>query len=107
LVTACAVSLGLLISSITRTVAESVELAMYVFFIVVLSTGIFMPINSANKYFPYFMKIIPFYYAVEASRKVNMAGVGFSYIANDIYILLAALALFLVLAVGLLRRQLK
>lgn len=107
LVGATAVTLGLLISSLTYTVVESVELAMYCFFISVIMTGILSPIETAQKYFVYFIKIIPFYYAVDASRRVNMVGASWSNIAINIYILIGAFLFFLILSIVLLRRKAK
>ncbi|OGD56791.1 hypothetical protein A2V71_01580 [Candidatus Berkelbacteria bacterium RBG_13_40_8] len=104
IVVAVAVTLGLLISSITYTVVESVEMAMYIFFISVLSTSLIGPFESAYKYFPYFAKAMPFYYAVDASRRVNMLDAGWSQIATNIYILLGFLAVFIVLSLIFLRR---
>jgi ABC-2 type transport system permease protein len=100
-----AITLGLLISSITYTVFESVELAMYAFFISVLTTGIISPAETAYKYFPFIMKINPFYYAVDASRRVNMLDASWSQIANDIYIIVAFLVGFFILSVLLLKRE--
>jgi len=107
LVGATAVTLGLLVSSITYSVVESAELAMYLFFISVITTGIMSPIETANKYFAYVMKAVPFYYAVDASRRVNMVDAGWSNIAINIYILIGSFIFFLVLSIILLRREAK
>ena len=107
LVTAIAVTLGLLISSITYTVVESIEVAMYAFFISVIATGILAPIETAYKYFPYVMKAMPFYYAVDASRRINMSGAGFAQIASNVYIMLGFFLGFLILSIIFLRREAK
>jgi len=107
LAVATSVTLGLFISSITYTVVESVELAMYAFFISVLTTGIIAPMETAYKYFPYAMKINPFYYAVDASRRINMANASWPDISTNIYILAAFLLCFLMLSILLLRREAK
>ena len=105
LVVASAVTLGLLISVVTYTVVESVQLAMYVFFISVLTTSIFSPTEVTWKYFPYFMKMNPFYYAVDASRRINMLDAQWQHISTNIYIIAGFFIGFLVLAVVLLRRE--
>lgn len=107
LVVATSITLGLLVSSITYTVVESVQLAMYIFFISVLSTSIFSPIEVANKYFVYFIKIIPFYYAVDALRRINMSGAGWSLVSKNVYILFGSFILFLILSIAVLRREAK
>jgi len=80
---------------------------MYLFFISVITTGIMSPIETANKYFAYVMKAVPFYYAVDASRRVNMVDAGWSNIAINIYILIGSFIFFLVLSIILLRREAK
>jgi ABC-2 type transport system permease protein len=105
LVVLATVAAGLLISAVTYTIAESIELAMYIFFISVLTTGILAPLETAYKYFVYFIKINPFYYAVDASRRVNMLGAGWNNISSEIYILAFSFLVFLTLAVVLLRRE--
>lgn len=107
LTVAMAVALGLLISSVTSTVVESVQLAMYLFFISVLTTGMIAPFETAWKYLPYIIKINPFYYAVDASRRVGMLNASFSEIATNVYILIGFLVLSFFLAVGLLKREAK
>ena len=105
LVVMTAVALGLLISSITYTVVESVELAMYIFFVSVLTSGIVSPKEVHFPLYNYFIKIIPFSYAVDASRRVNMAGAEWSHVANNIYILLGFFIVFMLLSAILLRRE--
>jgi len=107
LVVATSVTLGLLVSSITYSVVESVQLAMYLFFISVLTTAIFTPIETANKYMVQVIKVVPFYYAVDASRRVNMVDAHWENIATNIYILIGTFLFFLLLSIVLLRREAK
>ncbi len=107
LVVATAVTLGLLVSSVTYTVVESAELAMYLFFISVLTTSIFTPIETANKYMAEVIRFVPFYYAVDASRRVNMADAHWENITINIYILIGTFLFFLLLSIVLLRREAK
>lgn len=102
-----AVSLGLLISAVTKTVVESVELAMYVFFVAFLSSGIISVPETGHKYFVLGEKMLPFYHAVDASRRINMLGAGWQQISTDVYYIAGYFILFMVLSVVMLRREAK
>lgn len=104
---ACAVSLGLLVSAVTKTVVESIELAMYVFFVAVLTCGIITPSETAHEAYLVVKKALPFNYAVDASRKINMMGAKWYGIDNDLLILSGFTILFMVLAIVALRRGTK
>lgn len=105
LVVGMSVGLGLFVSSVTKTVVESVELAMYVFFVSFLASGILLPIESSHKIFAWIENVLPFYHAVDASRRINMLGAGWPEIANDVYFVAAYTVLFLILATVALRRK--
>lgn len=107
LVVGMAVGLGLFVSSITKNVVESVEAAMYVFFVSFLACGLLLPLDSAHPIYAKLMLIFPFYHAVSASRHINMMGANWSQISNDAYIVAAWMVGFLVLAVISLRREAK
>lgn len=104
---ACAVNLGLLISAVTKTVVESVELAMYAFFMAVLTCGIITPSETAHNGYLLIKKYLPFSYAVTASREINMMNANWQNIASDIYILIVFTLLFMILAIWALRRGTK
>lgn len=105
LVVGMAVSLGLLISSLTSTVVESVELAMYAFFISFLASGILFALESSHSIFNIFVKALPFFYAVDASRRINMLGANWNDISSDVYIVAAYMILFIILATVTLKRK--
>lgn len=107
LVVGMAVGLGLLVSSVTKNVVESVEAAMYVFFVSFLACGLLLPLDSAHPVYAKVMLILPFYHAVSASRHINMMGANWSQISNDAIIVFVWMVLFLALAVTLLRREAK
>lgn len=107
LVVGTAVGLGLFVSSITRTVVESVEAAMYVFFVSFLACGILLPIESAYTYFASLMKFLPFYHMVSASRSINMLGAQWADVSSHVIIIFVWMIVFLVLAVASLRREAK
>lgn len=104
---ACAVNLGLLISAITKTVVESVELAMYAFFMAVLTCGIITPSETAHGAYLFLKKYLPFSYAVTASREINMMNANWQDIASDIYVLIVFTVIFMISAIWALRRGTK
>jgi len=107
LVVATSVTLGLMVSSLTYTVVESVQLAMYLFFVSVLTTGVFAPLESTQKTMQLIIKFVPFYYAVDASRRINMLDAGWSQVSANVYILIGSFLTFLVLSIVFLRREAK
>lgn len=107
LVVATSVALGLLVSTLTYTMVESVQLAMYLFFVAVLTTGIFSPLEATQNTLREIVKFIPFYYAVDASRRINMLDASWSQVSTNIYILLGSFVTFLILSIVFLRREAK
>lgn len=107
LVVMCAVALGLFISAITKSVAESIQLAMYVFFIIFLTCGLNAPIETVHSTLLVFMKCTPFYYAVDAARRINMLDAGWGDISINLIIIGAFFLVFLALAVMTLRKESK
>lgn len=107
LVVAMAVSLGLLVSSVTKNIVESVELSMYVFFVSFLLSGILLPVENAHPAFAWAMKALPFSHAVGASRNINMLGSGWHEISGDVLFVAGYTMVFLLLAMITLRREAK
>lgn len=105
LVVALAVNLGLLVSSVTKNLVESVELSMYVFFVSFLLSGLLLPIESAQKAYAFVTGVLPFYYSVSVSRKINMLNAGWSQIGWDLAIIFTYALVFIVLAIIALRRE--
>lgn len=102
-----AVSLGLFISAITRSVAESVQLAMYVFFITFLTCGLNAPIETVHPILLTFMTATPFYYAVDGARRINMLDAGWGDVWMNLVILFGFFLLFLLLSIIMLRKESK
>lgn len=107
LVVAMAVNLGLFVSSVTKNVVESVELAMYVFFVSFLLSGILLPIENAHPAYAWAMKVLPFSHAVGASRNINMLGAGWVDVRADLGIVSIYILVFLLLSIVTLRREAK
>ena len=102
-----AVAMGLFISTITKSVVESVQLAMYTFFVLFLTSGLNGPIESVHPIFLKIMQMTPIYYAVDASRRVNMLGAGWADVSLNLIILVTFFIGFLALAMSLLRKEIK
>lgn len=66
------VSMGLLISVITRDLPSSIQFAFYTFFLMVLTSEFFFAGENIHPYFRYASKINPLTYAISALRKVNL-----------------------------------
>ncbi len=66
------VSMGLLISVITRDLPSSIQFAFYTFFLMVLTSEFFFASENIHPYFRYASKINPLTYAISALRKVNL-----------------------------------
>lgn len=100
-----AISLGMLISSFTRTIAESMQVAMLFFFSsLIMTTFIFQP-ETMHPIIQNVSKIIPFTYSINAMREVNILNFGFFDVWKDLLILFGYIFLFLILAVVLLKRK--
>ena len=102
-----AVTMGLFISTITKSVVESVQLAMYTFFILFLTSGLNGPIEAVHPVFLRIMKATPIYYAVDASRRVNMLGASWHDVLSNIGMLCMFFIVFLILSMSLLRKEVK
>lgn len=102
-----AVTLGLFISAITKSVAESVQLAMYVFFITFLTCGLNAPTETVHPTLLVFMQSTPFYYAVDGARRINMLDASWPDVWMNLAILFGFFLLFLVLSIVMLRKESK
>jgi ABC-2 type transport system permease protein len=102
-----AIIMGLLVSSVTYTELESVLGATIIWFLSMFLMGLTFPLESMHPMFTYFAKLIPFTYALNSVRNVNLIGWGFSETLPDLFILLGFLAVFTVAATILLRREIR
>jgi len=99
------VILGLLISSITHTEAESVVVGiMCVFAIMGLMTYI-VPWETMHPLAKYVSSVIPYTYGIQAVRGVNMVGLGFSDVWPNLVILFGSILVQTLIAIPILRRE--
>jgi len=102
-----AVVLGLLVSSITFTELESVLGGILCWFLSLILMGFTWPLETMHPMFTYVSKLIPYSYGVHAIRNVNMAGWGFSQAWLDLAILLGFILVQAMLAMQLLKREIR
>jgi len=107
LIVMVAVTLGIFISAITKSVAESVQLAMYVFFITFLTCGLNAPTETVHPILLAFMTSTPFYYAVDGARRINMLDASWGDVWMNLAILFGFFLLFLILSIMMLRKESK
>lgn len=101
------VSMGILISVITRDLSSSIQFAFYTFFIIVLSSEFFFASENIHPYFRYASKINPLTYAVSALRKINLFDWGIKDIWVEIIAIFSFALLYSIIAVFLVNRESK
>lgn len=99
------VSMGMLISVITRDLASSIQFAFYTFFMIVLTSEFFFASENIHPYFRYFSKINPLTYAVSALRKVNLFNWGFGDIWQELTIMVSFAVIYAAIAIWLVSRE--
>jgi ABC-2 type transport system permease protein len=98
-------ALGILFSSLARREAQAVQFLPFIILPAFLLAGIFWPIEAIPAWLRPASYLVPPTYAVEACRGVMLKGWGFERIWIDIVALLIFAAVFLVMAMGTLRRR--
>lgn len=107
LVALIAVAIGILISVITYNVATSIQVSFYAFFAFVITSQLFWTKENVHQSVKGLIALSPFTYAVEALKKINLYDWGWREIRMDILYLLVFLALFSILSILLLKREIK
>jgi len=101
------VSMGLLISVITRDLPSSIQFAFYTFFMIVLSSEFFFASENIHPYFRYASKINPLTYAISALRKVNLFNWNIADIWVELAILIGFTIIYTTVAIILVNRESK
>ena len=102
-----ALSLGILISSLTYTIAESIQVSILVFFsTLILTTFIFQP-ETMHPSMEFISSIIPFTYSVRAMREINILNMNFYEIWPSLLIIFGSFLLFILLSILFLRRRIR
>jgi len=101
------VSMGMLISVITRDLPSSIQFAFYTFFMIVLTSEFFFAKENIHPYFSFATKINPLTYAISALRKVNLFNWGFREIWFELTIMMVFAITYSVIAIVLVSREKK
>lgn len=102
-----AVIFGLLVSAATYTEMESVLAGTMGWFLTIFLMGFVWPLETMYPIFHYVGQLTPYFYSLHAMRRVNMIGWGFSQVWPDLVILIAFIAAQAVVAMVVLRREIK
>jgi ABC-2 type transport system permease protein len=93
-------AMGLLVSTITDTMQQSMFISWFFLVIFILMSGLFTPIESMPDWAQWFNKINPIAYFITINRMIMLKGSGFADFAGLFYALAGYAALMLVLAVN-------
>jgi ABC-2 type transport system permease protein len=99
------VILGLVISAVTRTEAESLLVGMMVFLGSAALMTYMVPLETMNVVAKYLSQAIPFTYGIETIRRINMVGLGLSDVWINLVIIFGFIVALTVVAIPILRRQ--
>lgn len=101
------VIIGLLISSVTYSEAQSLLVVVLTFLGFIILMTFIWPIETMHPLFTYVSDAVPFTYAIDAIRRLNLLGDGFSDIWIDLAILGGTIILLSVASAVILRREIK
>ena len=103
-----ALSLGLLVSNITKTQLVALLLsAMVLLMPIVMLSGMFFPIESMPKVLQYVSAIIPTRYYTSAMRKLMIMGVGVRQVMHEMIVLICMLIGLLGLSLAMFNKRLE
>jgi ABC-type multidrug transport system permease subunit len=100
-----AASLGIFISCITYTIAESIQVSNTIFFSFLILTGLLFQPESMHPAVKFISEILPFTFLVKAMREVNLLGMSFYDVWTKIAIAGLFIFIFLFSASVVLRRK--
>ena len=103
-----ALSLGLLISNVTKTQLVALLLSAMVLLVpIVMLSGMLFPVESMPRVLQWISAVIPPRYYIEAMRKLMIMGVGIKEVAREVLILVGMLALLMTLALAKFNKRLE
>lgn len=100
-----AVGLGIAISAISEDMTSFQQLSLLFTLPSMFATGVFFPLSSVPDWMRWIAYIMPLTYANDAMRIIMVKGQGFSFIVNDVIILLFFGVVYFALGVYLFRRE--
>jgi len=98
-------ALGILISSITYSIAESVQIAAMLFLAIMISTQFLFHTESMHPIVKYISMSVPFTYAIRSMREINILNLGFSEVYKTFIILFIFFIVLLLFSTILLKRK--
>jgi len=100
-----AASLGILISCVTYTIAESIQVSNSIFFSFLILTGFIFQPESMHPVVKFISEIIPFTFLVRAMREINLLNMSFLDAWRDVAFATLSILIFLFLSSIVLRRK--
>ena len=107
LVSIASVALGLFVSSITYTEKESTILTTVIFIGLILLMTFLLPLETMHPFIKPISLLIPFTYAISAIRSINLLNCGWAEVWQEIVILAGFAFIYTILAMRILKRELK
>jgi ABC-type polysaccharide/polyol phosphate export permease len=98
-------ALGILISSITYSIAESVQIAAMLFLAIMISTQFLFHTESMHPIVKYISMSIPFTYTIRSMREINILNLGFVEVYKTFIILFVFFIVLLLFSTILLKRK--
>ena len=98
-------ALGILVSSLTYTVNESIQTSNLLFFSSIIVIGFLFQPETMNKYVKYITYAFPFTYSIRAMREINLLGMGFYDVWRDLLIVFAFTILLIIISILALKRK--
>lgn len=102
----CSLAIGILISTISKTQLQAMQLTLVVILPSVLLSGFVFPREAMPKIIQLIGNVIPLTYFLNILRGIILKGVGFSYLFNDVALLFTLGLVLLVLSIVRFRQKL-
>lgn len=99
----CSLSLGLLISALSRNQLQAYQASIFFFIPSMLFSGFFMPVELLSPFAQAIGKFLPMYYFIRAFKSIQLRGWTLADVAQDCAILAGEALLFLMAAIRMLR----
>ncbi|HXZ97929.1 MAG TPA: ABC transporter permease, partial [Candidatus Acidoferrum sp.] len=100
-------SLGTLVSAVSRTQMQAVQTIMPVIYIMIFLSGTFYPIEAMSPLVQPISYVLPLTYMIHALRSIIVKGAGIEVVTNDFIFLSAYTVIMLILAVVVFREKLE
>jgi ABC-type multidrug transport system permease subunit len=99
--------LGLLVSSVSRSEAESVIIGIMGMIGIMVIMTYWFPWETMHPALVFVSKIIPFTYGIQTIRRVNMLGLGISQVWPNLIVLAGSIVVLILISIPVLKREVK